>query len=381
MFAVLLAILFLSMEKGSYERMIDSMVRYSTGYIQIQDVLYEDEPSINNSMLFDEDIRSLLAGFDDEIDYYVPRIQSFVLVATDDMTRGSMIIGIDPVAEVRLNDLADNLEEGRFLEPGDNGILLAAGLASILRVQPGDTLVLLGQGFQGATAAGRYPVAGIVDLRVPEMNNNTIFMSLDAAQWLFMADNRVTSLIIMPADPGKTDQIAVDLEAAVDNEWYRVLTWEEMLRDLLALMSFDMAGTWVMNIILYIIITFGLFGTILMMMMERRREFILLFSLGMKRSRVAAMCFIESLFISFAGVFAGIAVAIPVVAFFHNNPVQLAGEMAGAMTDYGFEPILPFSADPSLFITQAQLVLVISILVGLFPVYKVFRMDLMNLKK
>lgn len=83
LFAVLLAVLFDSMERGSYERMIDTMVKYSTGYIQMQDVLYEEEPSIDNTMLFNDEIIGLLEKHADRIDYYVPRIQNFALAATD----------------------------------------------------------------------------------------------------------------------------------------------------------------------------------------------------------------------------------------------------------------------------------------------------------
>lgn len=381
LFAVLLAISFFSMEQGAYERMIDSMVRYSTGYIQIQDVLYDEEPSIDNSMLYDDEIKGLIDDFESEISFYVPRIQSFALVATEDITRGSMVSGIDPARETRLNDLKDDIVAGEYLESGDDGILIAEGLAGILSVDIGDTLVLLGQGFHGATAAGKYPVQGIVDLRVPEMNNNTIYMSLDEAQWFYMADNRLTSLIIMPEDPDMTSQLANELGKEVDSEWYQVLTWEEMLEDLLALMKFDQAGSWVLMIILYIVIAFGLFGTILMMMIERQREFGLLFSLGMKRSRVAVMCFIESLILSVSGVIAGICAAIPVILYFYYNPIRLTGGMADAMADYGFEPIMPFSTDPSVFYTQAQIVLIISVLIGLFPVYKVFRLEITRTKK
>lgn len=81
-------------------------------------------------------------------------------------------------------------------------------------------------------------------------------MSLDAAQWFYMADNQLTSLIIMPEDPDHTTQLANELNKRIDSEWYRVLTWEEMLDDLLALMKFDMAGTWMLMIILYIVIAF-----------------------------------------------------------------------------------------------------------------------------
>ena len=380
LFAVFLAIIFTSMEKGSYERMIDSMVKYSTGYIQIQDVLYDEEPSIDHTMLFDEEIRNLLEKHSSQISFYVPRLQNFALVATENNTRGSMIMGIDPEFEIRLNDLTDDMVSGKFLKRDDEGLLLARGLADILGVIPGDTLVLLGQGFQGVTAAGKYVVQGIIDLKIPELNNNVIYMSLGAAQWFYGADDRLTALIIMPENPKRTSQLAASILDEIDREWYNVLTWEELLEDLLTLMKFDVAGTMVMMFILYIVIAFGLFGTIVMMLLERQKEFALLFSLGMKRRILAAVCFVESLFITIAGAISGVIAAIPVVVYFYHTPIPLTGNMAEAIGDFGFEPVLPFSTDPSTFLHQALLVLLLSLIIGLYPVYKVFRLRIMDVK-
>lgn len=380
-FAVVLAILFFSMEQGSYERMIENLVRYSTGYIQVQDVLYHEEPSIDYAMLYDDEIKALLERHQAQIAVYVPRLQNFALVATENSTRGSLVMGIDPDRERQLNDLTDNIVAGSYLAPNDQGLLVGEGLAAILKVNVGDTLVLLGQGFQGATAAGKFPVTGIVDLKVPELNNNVIYMALPAAQWFYGADDRVTSLVIMPENPRRTRQLAQALLAEIDREWYNVLTWEQMLEDLLTLMKFDLMGTMVMMLILYVVISFGLFGTILMMLIERRREFGLLFSLGMKRKQLALICFMESVFIALAGALLGIAGAIPIVTWFHHHPIRVGGGLAATFEDFGFEPLLPFSADPSVFYSQALLVMSLAILIGLFPVYKVFRLKIMDVKR
>lgn len=379
-FAVILAILFFSMEQGSYERMIDSLVKYSTGYIQVQDVLYHEEPSIDHAMLFDEDIEALLEKYDEEISFHVPRLQSFALAATENTTRGSMVTGIDVEKELMMNDLSDDITQGEFLSKNDDGLLIAEGLASILGAGVGDTLVLLGQGFQGTTAAGKFPVKGMVDLKIPEINNNTLYMTLENAQWFYGADNRLTALIIMPENPDKTQSLAQQMLEDIDREWYTILTWEELLKDLLALMKFDMAGTMVMMVILYIVIAFGLFGTILMMLIERQREFALLFSLGMKRRILAGICFVETLFISLAGTLMGVIGAIPIVSYFHFNPIPLSGQMAEAISEYGFEPVLPFSSDPTVFYTQALYVLIISVLIGLYPVKKVFQLKILDAK-
>jgi ABC-type lipoprotein release transport system permease subunit len=321
LFAVLLAIVFISFEQGAYERMIDSMVKYSTGYIQVQDVLFEEEPSIDNSLRYDDELKATLEQYAGQIDFMVPRIQNFALAATKNQTRGSMIIGIDPEMETRLNNISEKLTEGEFLLPADEKIILGKGLAEILLVGTGDTLVLLSQGFQGATAAGKYIIKGLVDLKLPELNNNTIYMSLEAAQWFYAAEDRLTALIVMPKKPNHTKQLAATLSSALDPEWHSVLVWEKLLADLLKLMEFDQAGSKLMIMILYVVIAFGLFGTVLTMMIERQREFGMLISIGLKRRQLAMICFLETLMISFTGVIAGMIAAIPVVIWFYKNPI------------------------------------------------------------
>ena len=380
-FAVFLAIIANSMEQGTYERMIQNLVKFSTGYIQIQDVLFEDEPSIDHTMLFDESMEALISDFAGEIEYDVPRLQNFALASTPEITRGSLIMGIDPEKESRFNNLKENLISGDFIESSDMSVMLAEGLADILQLNTGDTLVLIGLGFQGTNAAGMFPVKGIIRLRVPEMNNNTVYMPLKAAQWFYQAEDRLTSLILMPENPRNTGQLAENLRSKIDTEWYRVLTWEHMLADFLRLMQFDRGGTQVMLSILYLVIAFGIFGTILTMVMERMREFGMLISLGMKRYQLGIVCFLETVLISVVGILAGTIASLPIAFYYNRNPILLTGDMAQAMTEYGFDPVWPFSLDPQIFITQAQIVLVLSILIGLFPVYKVFRLNVIAASK
>jgi ABC-type lipoprotein release transport system permease subunit len=293
----------------------------------------------------------------------------------------AIVTAIDPHAENQMNQLDEKLTEGDFISANDNDILIARGLSEIFKLNVGDSLVLLGQGFQGATASGVYRIKGILDFPIPEMNNNLIFMSIGAAQWFFDLEERLTSLIIMPKNPKHATRVANQLNSQLDPEWYNVLTWEQLLEDELRFMKFDLVGTFIFMMILYIVIAFGLFGTVLTMMIERQREFGMLISLGMKRSRLAITCLMESIFISKTGVIIGLAIAIPIAIFFHHNPIPLVGEMDETFGQFGFEPVLPFSKDAAMFVKQALIVLGLSLLVGLYPVYKVLRLNIMKVKR
>ncbi len=381
LFAVLLAIAADSFERGSYELMIDNMVKFSTGYIQVQDVLYDEEPSIDNAMLYDETLKAKLEEFSGDIEYTVPRIQNFALAATDNRTRGAFITGIDPESEDRFNNLSENLIEGEYLKDGDQAVMLAAGFSDILGLGVGDTLILIGQGFQGTSAAGMYPVKGIVKLSVPEMNNNTVYMPIGAAQWFYGAEERITSLVIMPVKPAQTTRLTNALNKNLDREWYVAHNWQHLLRDLLKLMKMDMAGSRMIIYILYIVIGFGLFGTVLTMMLERLKEFAMLISIGMKRYQLAIVCFFETLFMSFIGVIIGTVVTYPILLYFNINPIPLKGEMAELIEEYGFEAVMPTSVTPDIFISQIIIVFFLALIIGLFPVYKVFRLKVVDAVK
>jgi putative ABC transport system permease protein len=381
LFAVFFAVAADSFERGSYELMLENMVKFSTGYIQIQDVLFDEERSIDNSMHYDEALDETLAKFSSRIDFTVPRIENFALAATDHNTRGTMVLGVDPQMENRMNNLENNLVAGAYFEADDEAVMLAEGLAEILGLQVGDTLVLIGQGFQGMSAAGLFPVKGIVRLALPDMNNNFIYMPLAAAQWFYGTEDRISSLIIMPENPRHTLRLARQIQAELDPEWFNVLTWEHMLNDILRMMEVDRAGSKMIIYILYIVIGFGLLATILTMILERLREFGMLISLGMKRSRLAMMCFYETLMMSFMGALAGIAVSLPIVLYYNFNPIQLTGDIAEQIKNYGFEPVVPTSLNPDIFITQAITIFIMSVLVGLYPVYKVYRLQIINITR
>ena len=123
-------------------------------------------------------------------------------------------------------------------------------------------------------------------------------------------------------------------------------------------------------------IGFGFLGTILTMTMERLREFGVLISVGMKRGRLAAVLFLETLFISILGSLAGVAAAWLILKWM--DPIALSGDAAQAVIDFGFEPVLPMSFAADQFYTQGFFVFLIAIVVFLFPLIKVMRLNVLE---
>ena len=161
---------------------------------------------------------------------------------------------------------------------------------------------------------------------------------------------------------------------SIDLKKYEVMSWKEMMPEMDQFIEADSSGHFIITGILYFIISFGLFGTLLMMMFERKHEIGILIAIGMKKHLLGFVLLLESIMISLIGCSAGIVAGILVVKWFTKYPIQLTGELKEVYEDYGVDSIIYFSSSENVFITQALIVLIVSILLALYPGFKVMKL-------
>lgn len=381
MFAVVAALFVESLGEGTRQQLLDNMTGFQTGYIQIQDYRYEDEPSPDNAFLFDDNLEQKILTTHQDIEFLIPRIETFMLAAGEEITRGTMVMGIDIEKEHRFNEIREQLSSGEFGEPGEQKAVLGEGLANRLNLAVGDTLALLGQGRFGVMASGLFEVSGLIDYPIRDLNNQIVYLSLEDAQWMLSAEERITNLVVVPKNPENINTLAQSLSETVHENQLTVLTWEEMMPELIEAIEFDELSGRVMLWILYVVIGFGIFGTILTMTLERKREFGILLSVGMYRTKLALVVFIETFFISILGVLSGFALGSAVILYFYLNPIEFSGDMADLMHDFGFEATMEVTFSPEIYMLQGSAILIITLIICLYPSLKIARMDILESKK
>jgi len=373
-FGVLLSTLMSSMQEGSYSSMIDNIVKFYSGYIQIQNEEYWDNKTINYSMEPTDQLFEI-ANSVPEVTHVTSRLESFALASSETLTRGSLVIGVDPNKENEITELKKWVKEGAYFQPDDNGVLVGSELARYLKIQVGDTLVMIGSGYHGVSAAGKYPIRGILKFPNPELNKQTVYMELSNCQDFFSAYNLVSSMIIMVEDQYDLKPALKKLKEKVESP-YAVMSWDEMHPEMLQMVEGDRAGATVMKAILYILIGFGIFGTIMMMVAERTREMGVMVAIGMQKMKLASILFIETVFIGLIGVAVGFAGSIPLITYFYNNPVKLSGSAADTMVEMGVEPYMYFSWLPSVFYDQVITVFVMTSIVAIYPLLMSLRLKI-----
>jgi ABC-type lipoprotein release transport system permease subunit len=372
-FGVLLSSVMTSMQEGSYEQYINTIVNSYSGHLQIHRNGYWDDKVINQSF---ELTPALLGEVKNvrNVTTIAPRFESYALASSAELTKGVMVMGIDPVKENEVTKLKDKIKEGQYLTSKDDGVILGSGTAKYLRLKVNDTLVLLSQGYHGVSAAGKYPVKGIIKLPSPELDRSVVYMDVAQCQDFFSAPSRLTSLVIMVSNINDVNGVKKELSRRL-NRNYELMDWKELNQVLLKQIDSDRISGAIVKGILYLIISFGIFGTIMMMTLERRKEFGVLIALGMQKLKLGITLIYETLFIGLIGALSGILVSFPITLYFKLHPIPFTGQTAQSMEQMGFAPVMSFTIMPSVFYQQAFTILLISILIGFYPVWVIAKLQ------
>ncbi len=373
-FGVLLASFMTSMQYGSYEAMISNVVKFYSGYMQVFTEEYHENKTINNTFILDDSLKSIIDN-EKGITHYTKRLEYFSLASSEEITKGTIVIGVDPVGENKVTGLKKWVKQGEYLDNNSDGVLVGKDLAKYLQIGLGDSIILYGQGYHGVMAAGIYPVRGILDFPSPELNKQFIYMPLIKAQSLFSAPERLTSLVLMVEDNYHLPPVFMNLKKNILSPMM-VMSWDELQPELVQMIEGDRAGGVFMKALLYVIITFGILGTILMMVSERKRELGVMIAIGMQRSRLSIILFFETFFIGLLGAMAGFIVSIPLCYYYFLNPIPLAGDAAKTMENMGIEPYMYFSMQPDAFYSQAIIVFIITMVISIYPMIKSFTLKL-----
>ena len=373
-FSVLLASWMRSMQEGSYNSMIENSVKFYSGYLQVQDTAFWDERTLDNSFEVDSELKQNIEKIED-VTLVSNRVESFALAANHFKSKPALVMGIEPEAEDQITNISKKIKKGKFLRNGDKGAVLGKGLAEYLSLDVGDTLVMISQGYHGISASGLFPIIGIMAHPNAEFDKRLVYLDIETARDFYSAYGLSTALVVMTSDHYQVKHLKNAI-AKLLPEYNRVMTWVDMQPELQQLIESDRGGGIIMLGILYMIIAFGMFSVVIMMVKERSREFGVVHAVGMQKEKLSIIMFFETIFIGLIGTTIGLVISYLFCLYFFYNPIPLTDEMASAMTQYGMEPFMFFSLKSSLFYSQMILVFIISIFISIFPIYNISRLKI-----
>ena len=371
--AVFLAILMRSMQLGMYDNMIQNVVGSYSGHVQVHSNGFWEEQTIDNAFEYNDTLIQKIKKTE-YVAGTTKRIQSGCLSSYGDLSKFVFVTGIEPKKEQLLTDWNKRLIDGQLLQTNSNSVNVGKGIAKYYNLKIGDTLIFIGQGYHGMQAVGAYPVSGILDMKNPNLNNTSVFMSLPKAQDFLSANNLMTHLVINKKQYSEEADIVATIKKQL-NQDYEIMSWQEMMPEIETIIQADSAGGLIMIFILYMIITFGIFGTVLMMTQERKYEFGVVISIGMKKTKLMVAMVYETIFLSAIGILLGIVLSRPIVLYFYNNPLEFPSDQVEMMENQGFEAVIPFMSSYDIPITHGLIIFFISLIICFYPILTIYKLN------
>jgi len=373
-FAVVLISVANSLQIGTYDAMEQTVIRHSISELQIQHKNFQAEPVLEHSLEEAALDADMLMSEHPWIQAATPRLTGFGLASSDSASAGVLIMGVDPRTEPAVSTMMRIRSGDLGLGPEDHrAVLLGATLARNLQLSPGDSVVMLTQGYHNVMGAEIYAIRGLVQTGTADIDRTVMIATLPAAQELLNMPGRYTALALRTDRHHEASTHAETLQHSLQEE-YAAVPWQVMMPDMDQLRRLDDASNYIFYAFLLLLIGFEIFNTMAMSMMERVREFGVMMAMGLKPGQISGLVVMELIMKVAMGIIAGLVVTAVLVHFLGQEPIALTETMRETYEDMGFGVDgLYFSTKRTIYVFPVMGVVTLSVLSMVFPVLRMRR--------
>ncbi len=321
-------VLFGGFVEANYIGLRESIIRSQYGHLQIHQQGYEinhrrDPNAYRMSPETTRQAQSLLETAPNVL-VTSRRLEFTGLIGNERNSRAAIIRGVDPDTEALINS-ALTIVEGEELDSLDpEGVILGEGLALGINAQVGDVLTLLGTTINGVMNAVDVRVVGIFQSFAKEYDDSAMMMGLDKAQTL-LNTQAVDSIVVLLDDTDTLPAVVADIggkikqqQLAVEwQEWYKMTNYYQKVVDLYNGFFFFI------NLVIYVVVLFGVSNTMIVTVMERTSEIGTLRSMGMQRSGIIRQFLVEGLMLALLAALLGVATGNAITWFVNSLDIMM----------------------------------------------------------
>jgi lipoprotein-releasing system permease protein len=241
-----------------------------------------------------------------------PFILSQGLVSSPGGISGAVIRGIDPDSASKVIRLREIITHGTSTLD-DSGVLVGSELASMSGVIVGDAVTLISPSGT-ITPLGMIPtsrtfiVRGIFSTGMYEFDSNMVYISLPAAKKMFMMET-VSGVEVKVDDIYQAESIAHKILASL-NEGYWAKTWKDMNKSLFSALKLEKTIMFIILLFIILVAAFSIISTIIMMVMEKRKEIAILKSMGASTEQILKIFIAVGMAIGISGTLAGLVLGL-----------------------------------------------------------------------
>ena len=341
-----------------------------------------------------------------------PFLQVEVMVSSLSNRAGAILRGIDPETVSEVTDLAHNLTHGKLehlthperildssisttpagpldamlhdaeraaakgvpVESKDDampGLIVGQELARALRLVVGDRVTVVSpRGDLGPTGViprtRPFRIAGIFYSGMYEYDMKHAYIDLGVAQRFLRSEGRISGIEVKVEEVERAPALAAELASTIGQNELRVRDWKMMNQQLFGALALEKLAMFITLGIAILIAGFSVFGTLTLLVQEKRREVGILKAMGTSARGVIRIFVIEGLLIGAAGGLMGLGLGFVLTFAAEHFGIRMNPEV------YYIDK-LPVHLDPTEFAMVGAATVLVCLAATLFPAYQASR--------
>ena len=290
-----------------------------------------------------------------------------------------ILVGVDKERDKNVFRISESLCDGSWFENEDE-IILGSKIAEKLNLKVGDIVTLSTTGAMGFAETLDLEVGGIINSEDPQVNMSQVFVNLSDLDSYLLLEGGATEIAVSDGIPSVASNKLADKVQNIIGPELDAKYYEEVNEDIIAIMNGDKGSSFIMLLFLFIIAAAGISNTMLMAVMERRKESAMLRALGFSRRSIVSLFVLEGTLTGIIGALIGALLAffvmIPLSKYGLDFTALLSEEM-----DIGYR--MPLILRPTLFWQSFVFIPILAVLLSslsaFFPVYKTGKEEIADL--
>lgn len=341
-----------------------SMIENQLSHIQVHNPAWNEDPKVDYLL---ENCSSLNTWMQErQFGKHAFRVKASGMAASAHYSGGVQIIGIDAQAEAALTGLNSRVDSGTYFdEAGRNPILIGEALAEKLEVKPGSRVILSFSDDAQNLVSASFKVKGLYHDVSSQIEKLQVYVrSRDLQSLLGLNGDQYHEMALLANKAEDVDTLAAQIQTAFPQAG--VETWGELAPELAYADEIMSTSLYFIIGIIMLALSFGIINTMLMAVLERRKELGMLMSVGMSKSRVFAMVILETFFLALMGGPLGILAAHLSISASKSSGINLAMFSEG-LSSYGIGTVIYPALPESFYWGTASIVLIMTLLAALYP--------------
>ncbi len=362
----------MSLVLGLNEQRMNGAVNSYLSHLQIHNPEYIKNQKIKFSLQEAGAAKKFLVT-DKRIKAFAERVSSTGIGATSSGSQGIQILGIDPESEKKVTSVFENIKEGAYFDKGKkNSIVVGKKLADKLKLKLKSKILLTFQDIDKNIISVQFKVRGIYKTGSSRFDEATVFVRKQELLKHLANGEEIHEIVALCNSIEEAEPVSKDLQRLLKKDLSQ--TWVEISPDLGYAQQMMSQVVYIFMLIILIALSFSIINTMLMAVLERKKEIGMLMSIGMNKKNLFAMIAFETVFISLVATPAGMITAYITITYFGANGIDLS-VVAEGLESLGIGAmVFPFLPN-SLYLNITFLTVIVSFLSSLLPARRALKLN------